>query len=91
MKTHPREWATTKGRPQSIAADILDAQIAHLLKHKAPMSLATISVTVGAHEVTVRKSAIRLTTHGYLEQRPGSTLYWPVVDADGNSVTGEKL
>ena len=90
MKTHPREWAT-KVRSQSIAADILDAQIAHLLKHKAPMSLATISEAVGAHEVSVRKAAIKLTTLGYLEQRPGSTLYWPVVDADGNTVTGEKL
>lgn len=91
MKTHPREWHTTHSRQHCLAAEILDLQVAHLLEHKQPMNMQAMADRIGVLGPACLRVATKLAVLGYLEQRPGSTLYWPVVDADGNSVTGEKL
>ncbi len=74
-----------------MAACILDIQIKHVREHASPMEMSEVARSLGSHYITTVRAAVKLTTLGYLEQRPGSRLYWPVVDADGNSVTGEKL
>lgn len=91
MKTHPRDWPTTHSRNHCLAAEMLDRQVAHQSKHGHPMSLRLMAEDIGILGPNCRRVAMKLATLGYLEQRPGTTLYWAVVDADGNSLTGEKL
>jgi len=82
---HPREWRTREGA--SFAAALLDAQVEHVARCGAPATVAELARRIGNTPQYACRLAQRLTREGYMEQREGSALYWPIRDADGVSLS----
>lgn len=62
---------------------LLDLQRAHVKEHGIPSGGAFLSRKLGTTKQHVSFLHGQLVERGYMEQRPGSSLYWPV-EGDSN-------
>jgi len=84
MKTHPRL------RPGRMQAEALDRMVEHVDKHGVPMTGADLARLMGVTKQYTSQLLIKLAATGYMEQRGGTSLFWPVIDSDGKEYKGKR-